>query len=63
MSDATETTYNENAPQDLADADLANVAGGGRPGGPICPKCGSSNVAFDARRFLVLSCNDCGWKR
>jgi predicted nucleic-acid-binding Zn-ribbon protein len=39
------------------------VAGGGRPGGPICPKCGSSNVAFDARRFLVLSCNDCGWKR
>ncbi|MBO7674450.1 MAG: hypothetical protein J6S63_05520 [Atopobiaceae bacterium] len=62
MSDTAETIYDENAPRDLADTELANVAGGGRPGGPICPTCGSLNVTIDARRFLVLFCDDCGWK-
>lgn len=63
MSETAETIQDENVLQDLSDAELADVAGGGRPGGPICPKCGSSNVTFDAKRFLVLSCYDCGWKR
>ena len=39
------------------------LAGGGAPGGPICPVCSSSNVVIDFKRLIVTECRACGWKR
>ena len=49
--------------QELNDKQLEGLAGGGAAGGPICPKCGSTNVQFDSQKHIVYKCNKCGWKR
>lgn len=48
----------------LDDSQLASIAGGGAPRGPICPICGSTNVQIArpaGSRPYVKSCNDCDY--
>lgn len=51
--------------QDVRELDLEQldaIADGGKQGGPICPKCGSTNVLFDRVKRVVTKCNACGYK-
>ena len=47
--------------RELSDEELMQVAGGGRSGGPICPKCHSTDVVYNADLGVVISCNVCGY--
>ena len=48
-----------NTARELSEAELAHVAGGGKSGGPVCPRCNSTDVVFDRNACVVISCNKC----
>ena len=48
-----------NTTRELSEAELAHVAGGGKSGGPVCPRCNSTDVVFDRNACVVISCNKC----
>ena len=47
--------------RELSDEELMHVAGGGRLGNPMCPRCYNTNVVFNARLGAVSYCKACGY--
>ena len=50
-----------NTARELAEDELKGIAGGGKSGGPVCPRCGSYDVTFDRSACKVIKCNKCGY--
>lgn len=51
----------DDMPEVLSPRVLEEFAAAGAPEGPICPRCGSSNVEIDFNRMKVVRCRSCGW--
>ena len=50
-----------NKTRKLSDNELKDIAGGGRLGNPMCPRCYNTNVVFNARFGAVSYCKACGY--